>query len=515
MATVPAGEPILKYANTIDRPLYDKIGQLVSWTAQETNATPRLNEQLGFGFDAADNLHLRTNNALQQTFTVDAANQLSSVARIGTFTESGATPAPATNVTVNGQSAQTYGDFTFAATNLSLLNGNNSFTNIAKNVYGVATTNTLTANLPTSVTLSYDNNGNLTNDGTRSFAYDCENQLTNVLVAGQWYSSFVYDGLNRRRIARDYSWSGSAWVLTNEVHYVYDRLLAIQERDTNNNTLATYTRGLDLSGSIHCAGGIGGLLARTDKNGSTYYHADGAGNITALIDGSENISARYLYGPFGKPIGQWGPMASVNAIQSSSMFQHDGITLYPFRGYASDFGRWLNQDPIQENGGINLYEYVRNNPVRYVDPLGLQLLQIDGIIDTAAEMGDEFAPRPVGVPPPRVPGVSYPKDGPFPPSGTVENPNRPGKFGFEDPQTGRFRECWRFDKGDPNKPGWRGIDHSHYWDNADHMENPPPFQWFSVPPVMNNVNTPSIYPAPPAPTPPPVQYYHRPSYPMA
>jgi RHS repeat-associated protein len=350
---------------------YDNIGQLVSWTAQETNATPRLNEQLGFGFDAADNLHLRTNNALLQNFTVDAANQLASVTRAGTFTESGATPAPAASVTVNGQSAQTYGDFTFAAANLPLSNGNNSFTTIAQNAYGVRSTNTVTANLPASVTLSYDNNGNLTNDGTRSFAYDCENQLTNITLANQWKTDFVYDGLNRRRIARDFTWTNSAWVLTNEVHYIYDGLLAIQERDANNNTLVTYTRGLDLSGSIHGAGGIGGLLARTDTSGSTYYHADGAGNITALMDGSENIVGRYLYGPFGKPIGQWGPMAAVNAIHAFSMYQHDGITLYPFRGYASDFGRFLNQDPIGENGGINLYGFGANSPINYVDPYGL------------------------------------------------------------------------------------------------------------------------------------------------
>jgi len=58
------------------------------------------------------------------------------------------------------------------------------------------------------------------------------------------------------------------------------------------NVLVTYTRGVDLSGSLQGAGGIGGLLARTDATGSTFYHADGAGNITALMDGNQNIVAR-------------------------------------------------------------------------------------------------------------------------------------------------------------------------------------------------------------------------------
>src|ERR1039457_3557419 len=99
------------------------------------------------------------------------------------------------------------------------------------------------------------------------------------------------------------------------------------------------------------------MLARTDANGSTFYHADGAGNITALMDGNENIVARYLYSPFGKLTGKWGSMADANEIGFSSMPWHDGISFYPFRGYTPDLDRWLNQDTIQEAGGINLYEY--------------------------------------------------------------------------------------------------------------------------------------------------------------
>jgi len=350
---------------------FDNIGQLTSWNATDTGGALRQNEQLGFGYDAAHNLHTRNNGSLAQTFTTDAANQLNSVTRTGTFTLSGATPAPAASVTVNGQAAQTYGDFTFAATNLSLASGNNTFTNIAQNAYGVMATNILTLNLPSSVSLNSDGNGNLTNDGSRSFAYDSENQLTNVAMAGQWQSSFVYDGLNRRRIARDYSWSGSAWVLTNETHYIYDGRLLIQERGTNNNSLVTYTRGLDLGGGLRHAGGIGGLLARTDTYGSTFYHADGAGNITALIDGNENIVARYLYNPFGKLTGQWGPMANANTMQFSSMPLYRGLLMYPRRAYVPELARWLNRDPIQEAGGLNLYGYVGNNPVNKIDPLGL------------------------------------------------------------------------------------------------------------------------------------------------
>ncbi len=116
---------------------FDNIGQITSWLAKESGGTPRLNEQLGFGFDAAAQLAFPDQQPLSKISLSDAANELTNVTRAGTFTESGATPAPATSVTVNGQVAQTYGDFTFAATNLSLVNGTNTFTNIAQNAYGV------------------------------------------------------------------------------------------------------------------------------------------------------------------------------------------------------------------------------------------------------------------------------------------------------------------------------------------------------------------------------------------
>jgi RHS repeat-associated protein len=353
---------------------YDNINQILSWNAKESDGTPRQNEQLGFGYDAANNLHTRVNGNLTQTFTADAADQLSNITRAGTYTLSGATPAPALNVTVNGQAAARYADMTFAATNLTLANGANTFTVIATNMYGLKKTNAASANLPVNTGFTYDNNGNLTNDGTKAFFYDTENQITNVTVANSFKKDFVYDGLNRLRIKREYGWTNNAWLKTNEIRFIWDGNVIVQLRDLNNVPTLTLTRGLDLSGSLQGAGGIGGLLALTDNSGTSYYyHQDGIGNVTALMDGREQVAYRAAYDPFNRIIRQTGNFGLGIFGASGQFYDQDTRLLhYQRRVYSPELARWLNQDSIQEWGGINLYGFVGNNPLSWVDPLGFQ-----------------------------------------------------------------------------------------------------------------------------------------------
>ena len=57
---------------------------------------------------------------------------------------------------------------------------------------------------------------------------------------------------------------GGSWSLAGETRYLYDGKLVVQERNSSNTPLVSYARGKDLSGSLEGAGGIGGLLARSD-----------------------------------------------------------------------------------------------------------------------------------------------------------------------------------------------------------------------------------------------------------
>ena len=360
---------------------YDNIGQLKTALGKESNGDPRWHEQFGYAYDKAWNLNQRTNNGFVQNFGVNNLNELTTATRPDTnFTVAGNTTTEATAITVNTLPADRYLDHAFVRTNVTLDDGYNTFIAIAENAAGRKDTNIITAYLPETATFEYDVRGNLTNDGRRVFYYDDENQLTSVTISNICHSEFDYDGAMRRRIRREFTWTNSAWLQTNEVTYIYDGLNVIQERHFfphlahNNYQIVTYTRESD--------SGVESALARTAWRTNytqtslkhAYYHYDGNGNVTALINSNQILVAQYAYDPFGGIQSLSGPLAEANLIRFSSKEFHtqSGLYAYGFRFYDPNLQRWINRDPSAEEGGINLYGFVGNNPVFWVDLFGLQ-----------------------------------------------------------------------------------------------------------------------------------------------
>lgn len=231
--------------------------------------------------------------------------------------------------------------------------------------------------------LSYDADGNLTNDGRWSFTWDAENRLTSLISLDGIPSGasnavyYSYDDIGRRTSEVVSNWTGSAWSLEEDVRYLYDDWNLIAELDSSGTPVRSYSWGQDLSGSMQGAGGVGGLVGITvhsgDNSGTYFYSYDGNGNVVALVDAADGVvAAEYEYDPFGGLIRATGELALENRFRFSTKYSDDesDFIYYGHRFYSPSLGKWLSRDPIDEFGGWNLYGFASADPVNRIDYLG-------------------------------------------------------------------------------------------------------------------------------------------------
>ncbi len=244
----------------------------------------------------------------------------------------------------------------------------------------------------------YDANGNLTNDGEHSYSYNMENRLTKCSTSVSLVN-YSYDGLGRKVKSKEINLTTGK---TNETKFIYNNWNVIGEITTSqlHRLTSSYFWGNDLSGSLHGAGGIGGLLANSPFSkggggGFYFYNYDANGNVINLIDSEGETAAHYEYSPFGKTISKIGYYAETNKFRfSTKRFEEVGeLYYYGFRYYKPKTGNWLTRDPIAENGGKNLYVFVLNSPISDIDilgnhckdcvkPLNAQLIYVWTVYDT-------------------------------------------------------------------------------------------------------------------------------------
>jgi len=115
-----------------------------------------------------------------------------------------------------------------------------------------------------------------------------------------------------------------------------------------------------------------GMLPYLNWGGAAYsYLYDGKGNVTGLLDGVGIVPQTYQYDPFGAPKGASGSVSQPMQFSTKTYDDQTGLSYYGYRFYVPSLGRWLTRDPIGEKGGINLYGFVGNNPISWIDPWGL------------------------------------------------------------------------------------------------------------------------------------------------
>ena len=216
----------------------------------------------------------------------------------------------------------------------------------------------------------HDLDGNLTNDCVFTYSYDAANRLSSVSSNGVSLVANRYD-YKGRRIRKT--------TPTTETTFVYDGWHLIHETvvtfsgATTNTTEIQYFWGADISETLQGAGGVGGQLAVSLNNNFYFPTYDNNGNVSKYIDESGNIVAAYEYDDFGKTISQSGSLADFFRHRFSTKYYdvETGLYYYGYRFYSPSLMRWLNRDPIGEDGGLNLYGFCGNNAVSLYDMMGL------------------------------------------------------------------------------------------------------------------------------------------------
>ena len=200
---------------------------------------------------------------------------------------------------------------------------------------------------------THDLDGNLLADNTRTYQWDAENRL--VGVTGPFGTvTWEYDAFSRRVKQHDTAPAGPEMVRD----LIWEGLSIIENRNQATGEIRRY----------YGNGEERQLAAAVTR---LHYTTDHLGSIRELTDATGTIRARYDYDPYGNVTKLSGNLDTDFAYTGHYYHAASGLHLAPYRGYDPKLGRWLSRDPIGEEGGINLYGYVGNQPTTMFDPLGL------------------------------------------------------------------------------------------------------------------------------------------------
>jgi RHS repeat-associated protein len=354
---------------------YDVDGRLAGLTNGSNTAI------ISYTYDSVGRLSRETNgNGTYTTYAYDSAGQVTNIINYASnnsinssFGYTYDSLGRQTGVTTrDGTWAYTYdttGQLTrgrFTSTNSSIANQDLQYVydaagNRIRTIVNGVTTNYATNNQNQyttvgSATYTYDADGNLTKvvDGTRTwtYTYNDENKLIGA-VTPEGTFSYEYDAFGNRVASVQ---NGQ------RTEYLLDPFgLGDVVGEYNGSAATNYVHGI-------------GLVGRFAGTNAAYYDSDLLGSTAGLTNSAGSYVNRYAYRPFGENllttegvanpfefVGQWGVMDEAS-----------GLDFMQARFYNNGTGRFTTIDPVGLQGGdTNLYRYVGNNPVSFVDPSGL------------------------------------------------------------------------------------------------------------------------------------------------
>jgi RHS repeat-associated protein len=229
----------------------------------------------------------------------------------------------------------------------------------------------------TDCTYHYDRNGNLKKKISphheTHYVYDALDRLIAV-DQGSHTTTYTYDSFHRR-LSKTHNGQTT--------HYLYH----------NQNEIGAFSSGkitqLRVLGVSYGAE-IGGAVA-LELNDQTYAPIhDPQGNIVALLDNSGELVEGYRYSVFGET----QTFAEVDNPWRYSSKRYDpetGFIYFGRRYYDPAIGRWTTPDPAGYADGPNLYAYVHNHPLAYIDPDGQLAFLLPFVVSLAIDLAVDFA----------------------------------------------------------------------------------------------------------------------------
>jgi RHS repeat-associated protein len=397
---------------------YDPFGDITQVAQSGPGVTTK---QADFAYDvdgdlSSMNLSAGSTGVANAFYTYDSANQLSSVSYTRASDDS-AIAGYTYTYDANGQ-----------ITSMTLQDGTIDY------VYDKdgQLTSATGSGLPTSESYSYDATGNqtaagdstgtdnqLTSDGTHDYAYDADgNLITKTTIATGATENFTWDYRNRlteityknsagtitgtvqytydplnRRISQTVT-NGSGTVTLKE-HYIYDGNALVQVLDGSGNVTHTFLNGPAANQPLADDAGSGNV---------TWMLADQQGTVRDVIDSTGAVVDHLKYDSYGNITNQSNPSSQPRFTYAGMQLDAaTGLYYDHARYYDPSTGRFISQDPIGFRGGTaNLYDYVSNDPINLVDPLGLWSLNrwlytgdgnaTDEVYDAATTAaGEEYA----------------------------------------------------------------------------------------------------------------------------
>ncbi len=308
------------------RKAWNDVHDLFRWGPRAAEAAGYVISEYTYTYDPVGNRHTMQKGSNTTTYTYDDINQLE---------------------TVSG--AQTH-SYTYDAVGNRDTADNVSYVPTSVNQYDSVG----------GVDYTYDDPGNLRSDGTNTYTYDYENRLSGVTTPNHSLS-FGYDPLGRRV---------STTVDGTTTYSISDDIHVVAEYDGNGTRLREFTYGPRVDEVVSMLNAVTGTRY--------YYLSDGLGSVSEVTGTNTAVVERYEYTPFGTTTvkngsGQTIPETAIGNPWAFTGRRYDakaGLYDYRARHYAPTIGRFMQRDPMGYVDGVNLYAYVGNNPVTWIDPSG-------------------------------------------------------------------------------------------------------------------------------------------------